>query len=302
MDISGILSKKQIQELRLLHKRQERYAQGRFVVEGHRAVIQVLRNRELDVLFLLVSGEYLESLNNEAGYGSGRDHSDETDETQDSGSGPAPAPAHLPGVDVPWSGPVYQVSARVITRISDTETAQGIMAVCRLPDPLPLDAMLEQTGVVLATDRIRDPGNLGTMIRSAVWFGLKGLVLSDGTTDLFHPKVVRSTAGATGVLPWHATGLPLFLEEASARGWKIHLLDSGPGSESYLSVQPSGRDILVVGNEASGISGDLRGSVYQKVRIDPAAGDGGSGFVESLNASVASAIVMARFCSEGREG
>lgn len=275
MSDSGQLSKKQIQALRLLRKRSERYAQERFIVEGHRAVAQVLENRVLDVLSLIVTADYLESLSVPGEDARSRDF--------------------LHG-DIP----VFQVTSRVFEQLADTDTAQGIMAICRLPDASDPDAMFGERGVILAADQIRDPGNLGTMVRTGVWFGLKGLVLSEGTVDLFHPKVVRSTAGATGVLPFITTGLSQFLKEASLRGWNIHLLDGGSGSSPYLSVRPTGRDILVVGSEATGISEAVIGMNFQRVRVDPAgsAGDAGeSRAVESLNASVASAIVMAHFCA-----
>ncbi|TVQ74221.1 MAG: RNA methyltransferase [Balneolaceae bacterium] len=278
MSDPGQLSKKQIQSLRLLRKRSERYAQKRFIVEGRRAVAQVLENRVLDVLSLIVSADY-------------RDPSGMPDEHAWSGE------------SLPGNIPVFQVSSHAFRQLADTDTAQGILAVCRMPDASDFDAMSCQKGVILAADRIQDPGNLGTMVRTAVWFGLKGLVLSEGTVDLFHPKVVRSTAGATGVLPFLTTNLPIYLKEASDRGWKIHLLDSGAGSRSYLAVKPTGRDLLVVGSEATGISGDIIDMDFQRVRVDPAGNDGitahgrESGAVESLNASVASAIVMAHFCA-----
>ncbi len=281
MSDPGQLSKKQIQALRLLRKRSERYAQKRFIVEGRRAVAQVLDNRILDVLSLVVSAD-------------SRDSSGMPEEH-------AWSEESLPG-----NIPVFQVGSRVFRQLADTDTAQGILAVCRLPSATVFDAMFGQKGVILTVDRIQDPGNLGTMVRTAVWFGLKGLVLSEGTVDLFHPKVVRSTAGATGVLPFLTTNLPIYLNEASDRGWKIHLLDSGSGSRSYLAVTPTGRDILVVGSEATGISGDIIDMDFQRVRVDPA-GNGGIAMnasdagefraVESLNASVASAIVMAHFCA-----
>ena len=278
MSDPGQLSKKQIQSLRLLRKRSERYAQKRFVVEGRRGVAQVLENRALDVLSLVVSADYRESS------GMPEEHA-------------------WPGESLPGNIPVFQVSSHAFRQLADTDTAQGILAVCRMPDASAFDAMFGQKGVILAADRIQDPGNLGTMIRTAVWFGLKGLVLSEGTVDLFHPKVVRSTAGATGVLPFLTTNLPVFLNEASEKGWKVHLLDSGAGSRSYLAVEPTGRDLLVAGSEATGISQDIIDLDFQRIRVDPAGNDGiaahgrESGAVESLNASVASAIVMAHFCA-----
>lgn len=278
MSDSAQLTKKQIQALRLLRKRPERYSQERFIVEGHRAVTQVLENRVLEVLSLVMSTDYRES-------------------------------SGIPGEDarsgefLPWDFQVFRVSSQVFRQLADTENAQGVLAVCRLPGASAPDAMLGEQGLMLAADRIRDPGNLGTMVRTAAWFGLKGLVLSEGTVDLFHPKVVRSTAGATGVLPFLTANLPFFLKKAAVNGWNIHLLDGGAGSASYLSVKSTGRDILVVGNEATGLSEDIIDMEFPRVRVDPAGSDRLAthdrepSAVESLNASVASAIVMAHFCA-----
>jgi RNA methyltransferase, TrmH family len=274
MDNPASLSKRQIQSLRTLRKKSGRYEQGQFVVEGHRAVMQVLQNSVLQIRFLIVTAAYLEVMREK-----------EPDIIKETFSGE--------------SCPVYQIGERVFQQLAGTDSAQGVLAVCHLPRPAATNILLERTGILLAADRIRDPGNLGTMVRTAVWFGLKGLILSEGTADLFHPKVVRSTAGATGVLPWLETNLLSFLEQASKQGWKVHLLDSGPGSVSHLTANPTGRDILVAGNEAGGLAGEIRNAGYPCLRIDPAwepVPGTSSPAVESLNASVASAIVMAHFC------
>lgn len=274
MEKPASLSKRQIQNLRALRKKSGRSEQLQFIVEGHRAVMQVLENGVLETMFLVVTAAYLESA-----------HDKEPDSMMKLQSG--------------GSCPVYQIGERIFQQLADTDTAQGVLAVCRLPEPASVDALLDGKGVLLAADRIRDPGNLGTMVRTAVWFGLKGILLSEGTADLFQPKVVRSTAGATGVLPWLETNLKSFLEQAAERGWKVRLLDSGAGSVSHLSAEPTGRDILVAGNEAGGLSGDIRDERYQRLRIDPAAERSpisSKPAVESLNASVAAAIVIAHFC------
>ena len=254
----------------MLRKRSERIAQSRFVVEGARAVEQVLRNGMLNVDFLVMTGEFMQSLGAQ-GFLSGK-----------TGAGK---------VDI--ESPVYTVTASVFNQIADTDTSQGLLAVCCIPKPAPDADILRRSGALLAVDQVQDPGNLGTIIRTAVWFGLEGLVLSPGTVDLFHPKVVRSTAGATGVIPWLETDLDVFLMEAAKQGWHIHLLDNAKDSQPYTRVARSDRDILVVGNEANGISQKVRTLGFGRVRIDPA---GASTGVESLNASVAAAIVMAHFC------
>ncbi len=264
------LSRSQIRSLQLLRKRPERYEQGRFLAEGRRAVEQILEHRAIHVEALVMTQEYMDSTNVDL------------------------------GTKLPDDIPCYSVNASVFDRLTDTETAQGVLAVCRIPDPIPEKKLLGHRGVLLGVDRIQDPGNLGTIVRTAAWFGLAGLVVSAGTVDLLHPKVVRSTAGATGALPWLTSELSAFLDTAGKQGWKIHLMDSGPGSKSYLATEPTGKDILVVGNEAGGISRELHDAGYPSLRIDPVP-EAGKVAVESLNASVASAIMMAHFCSRTDE-
>ncbi len=299
------LSRKQIQSIRLLHKRPGRHAQRRFVVEGVRAVEQVLRNRVLEVVSLIMTGEFRDSLETSPDKAIA-DHQvdvnqNDADYEVDVNDNDAD---HQ--VDVQCNEatdirqmlfrqselPVYTVSASVFSKMTDTDTSQGLMAVCSIPDAISVDELLDRNGLLLACDRIQDPGNMGTMARTAVWFGLEGLVVSPGTVDLFHPKVVRGTAGATGVIPWLETDLPSFLTKAGERGWQIYLLDKGSGSRPFRDISPSDKDIIIVGNEANGISQDLLTMGFRLLRIDPA---GSSTGVESLNASVAAAIMMAHF-------
>ncbi len=266
------LSKKQIKALRLLGKRSERYARGRFIVEGERAVRQILANGRLEVQQIIVDESRLD--------------------VKDS----------IPDADVNNVPPCYTVTSDRFRRLTDTRTAQGVLAVCAIPEPSGADELMERSGMLFAADRIQDPGNMGTMIRTAVWFGVRGMVVSPGTVDLFHPKVVRSTAGSTGVLPWLESDLPEFLMNAREAGWNVHLLDAGPGAYSYRDMAATGKDILVVGNEANGIDERLHRAEYAKIRIDhgPLI-TGGAGTdqqpegVESLNASAAAAIAMAHF-------
>lgn len=269
------LTTSQIKALRRLSRREERRRQNRMLVEGWRAVEQVLLNRLLEVEMIVVAADLerapiLQMIR------------------QTRGTNP---------VDV------REVPRTVFDQLADTDAAQGIMLVCRLPEALAEAELLTKHGVLLALDGVQDPGNLGTLVRTAVWFGLAGLALGSGSVDLFHPKVVRSTAGATGVLPWMEGELPAFLSQASRSGWRVCLLDATPGAVSYDQVQPTGRDILVAGNEANGLSAEiLQHTEFVRMRIEAGSdANHGSGVgvpgVESLNVAVASAIVMAHFCS-----
>lgn len=171
--------------------------------------------------------------------------------------------------------------------LSDTENPQGVMAVCKIPDEITPDKLAARSGVIIATDAIQDPGNLGTMIRTAVWFGAVGLICGTGTVDPWHPKVVRSTAGATGAIPWLSDDLKSLFRQLVAEGWKVLLLDGGEGSVPLPDVEKQEKTVLVVGNEANGINPELMTSNRQRVKIE-----GNPGTVESLNAAIALGIAM----------
>lgn len=185
---------------------------------------------------------------------------------------------------------VYEIESEDFLSISDTENSQGIMAVCEIPFKANLDELVQAEGVIVATDAIQDPGNLGTMIRTASWFDAAGIIFGTGTVDSFHPKVVRSTAGATGRLAYQSGDLFKIIREFEDHGWDIFLMDGGKDSISLKEVEPERRTLIVVGNEGSGISGNLFSSTRKKVRID-----GKSEAVESLNAAVATSIALFHF-------
>jgi TrmH family RNA methyltransferase len=158
-----------------------------------------------------------------------------------------------------------------------------------MPAELPPEQMADQTGLVLATDAIQDPGNLGTIIRTASWFGVKGLLSGKGTVDLFHPKLVRSTAGATGTVPHVNVELKEALSIFEKKGWQIVLLDSSSESIPLKEVKRQEKTLIIVGNEANGIDQSLVGSDRLKARIaSPRKG----GNVESLNAAIATSIAL----------
>lgn len=143
-------------------------------------------------------------------------------------------------------------------------------------------------GCILALDHLQDPGNMGTIIRTADWFGIRQIVCSNDTVSCFNPKVVQSTMG--GLFRTHIsyTDLPSYLAQAKGEGYKVFgaLLD---GSNVYQTPIQPGRNILVIGNESKGITPEVQQLVDQRLLI-PNLG----GTCESLNAAVATAIL----CSE----
>ena len=294
------LSRKQVQDLRQLRRRRERYRKGLFFAEGQRAVQQILRNGVIRVDMLILEERLRQDVEDHL---NGRKIISKGNEDVDQ-----PSNNMVTGIladlmktrseECSDRPKLFFASSSVIRQISDTESSQGVIAVFSIPDPCSEAELLEKKGTMLVVDRVQDPGNLGTMIRTAAWFGLKGVVLSPGTVDLFHPKVVRGTAGATGVLDWLSTDLSTFLSMADDRGWMVNLLDAGDGAISWTDAPVGDKQLLVVGNEANGIASDLKKQGYRRVCIDPVMSfDEQKRFmgVESLNVSVAAGIMMARY-------
>ncbi len=191
------------------------------------------------------------------------------------------------------SGAKVRIStAKTLKMLTDTQTTQGILAVVRIPEQPALDAITIKPGsMIIALDGLGDPGNLGTVYRTAAWFGADFLIAGKGTVDLYNPKTVRSTAGATGTVPVIEAELLAALEQLQQKGCAVRLLDLSPEAESVagladtLGEQPA---VFVLGNEAHGIQDALR-ERYQSVYIP-----GNSDNVESLNAAVSAGILMSR--------
>lgn len=183
----------------------------------------------------------------------------------------------------------YLLSDDVFAEVTDTDTPQGVLALCRMPEETAVEELISQPGIIVALDGIQDPGNLGTIIRTAAWFGVKGILSGRGTVDLFHPKVVRGTAGATGVIP-HCNGkLKEILPRFEAAGWPVFLLDAGADSVALSEISSIDKAVIVIGNEAHGVDSELISGERRKVCISASQAHTG---VESLNAAVATSIAL----------
>lgn len=186
--------------------------------------------------------------------------------------------------------PFYELESADFESIADTDNPQGIIAVCKIPTETTPQQLSQKNGVLLATDAIQDPGNLGTMVRTACWFDVAGIIFGQGTVDPFHPKVVRSTAGATGVLPFVSGDLSELLDFFEENNRESFLLDAGENSKNIHEIDPPQKSILVIGNEGNGISEELLNSGRNRIKIN-----GNAERVESLNASIACSIALYEF-------
>lgn len=194
-----------------------------------------------------------------------------------------------------------EIGHDVMKRISSLASPSPVLAVVRKPENIYTDdlsalrQLIADGGLFLALDTIRDPGNLGTILRIADWFGINAVFAEKDTVDVFNPKTVQATMGAVFRVRMHYTDLPSLAELFIEAGGKVYgtFLD---GDDLYHMDLKTGADcpvMIVVGNESEGISARMEAKVSNRLYIPPfPPEDPGS---ESLNAAVATAVTVAEF-------
>ena len=234
--------------VRSLGRRDRRAAERAFVVEGVRAVRDALESGATPRLLLLRQGEPDASVDLVLSAG---------------------APARV-------------VERRLFDRLSDVQTPQGVLAVFPFPSLAP--APDDPAPLVLVLDRLRDPGNLGTLLRAAAAAGVNAVYLSPETVDPWNPKVVRAGMGAHFRIPL----IPLdtaILDELRGR-FPRRAIASAAATRPYDAVDWTGPAALVIGGEAEGVGPEMEAWGTEEVGI-PLAHD-----VESLNAAVAGVVIL----------
>ena len=188
-----------------------------------------------------------------------------------------------------------------IEQMSGLRTPQGVLGVFKKRQ---MDnGQWTMDDLVLALDGIQDPGNLGTIIRTCDWFGVHHIYCSHDTADCYNPKVVQATMGALARVQVHYGNLQEWLQELKIKNSKLKifgtLLD---GKDMYEELRSKGAkklrsegSIIIMGNEGNGISEAVRKLVTHPIRIPSWPNKEASDVVESLNVSVATAIVLAAF-------
>lgn len=185
-----------------------------------------------------------------------------------------------------FDGPTYVVPAPHLAALSDVDTPQGLLAVAQLT-PTPV-ADLAACRAVLALDGVQDPGNVGTLLRTAAWFGADAVLAGPGTADVYGPKVVRAAMGGLwDVRLARADDLTASLGVLQARGFTAYGADlDGDDARRWTPAAPS---VLVLGSEAHGLSDAVRAQLDARVRL---AGQAGRAGAESLNVAVAGGILL----------
>lgn len=181
---------------------------------------------------------------------------------------------------------VYEVAEGAARALADTQAPQGIFCVVERPDSAEL-RNLDAAGAYLVLEDIRDPGNLGTMLRTAEALALDAVVLSEGCADLFSPKVTRASMGAVFRLP-AVTGAdaPQALRQLGEHGVKTYAAVASGGALDIRAADLSGGVALAVGNEGNGLTEECVRACGARVTIPM------RGRAESLNAASAAAILV----------
>ncbi len=177
----------------------------------------------------------------------------------------------------------FEASQVQIQQISDSKTPQGIICVARIPDP-PEKLDTKDTKIMLVLDHISDPGNMGTIFRTALWFGIQDILLGPDCADPYSPKVVRASMGAIAFLRLHRSDDLCASAEAwlAAAGEVAALHMQGTALQHFKTEKPL---FLIVGSESHGVD-------HQLLKLSTALSIKKPGTGESLNAAMATGIAL----------
>ncbi|NGM66994.1 TrmH family RNA methyltransferase [Sphingobacterium sp. SGR-19] len=242
-----MLSKAQISLITSLQHKKFRKQHGLFIVEGVKSVLEFLSS-DYQVHSLYTTAEARTKMGN-----------------------------------LPQKLKCIEVTLSEFQKISGLTNPQGVLALVHLPTIESFDWALLRQQHNLLLDDIQDPGNLGTIIRTAEWFGINHIICSVGTVDAFNPKVVQATMGSLARVKIYYTPLANFIDQSEMPTFGA-LLDG----KSIYKTDFGNAGLIIMGNEGNGINDDIVEKVDHPITIPRI------GHAESLNVAVASTI----FCSE----
>ena len=247
-----MISKAKISELKKLSQKKFRAESGLFIVEGTKSVEDLLAS-SLPVVELFATTSWLQAHHGQ-----------------------------LAGITA------VEVTDTELERITALTTPQQVLAVVRTPHFTPAD--LDFADALLVLDGIRDPGNLGTILRTADWFGFRQVLCSPDCVEWTNPKTVQATMGSFARVKVVYANLPECLSQPQVQG---RIFGTFMRGEPIQNIDFQKNDILVIGNEGKGISPEVAQCVQQRVSVPLASAN--PSHAESLNASIAAAIVMYEF-------
>ena len=248
-----MLTNNKIKLIKSLDKKRERVEAGCFVVEGEKMVRELLMSR-FETIEVFAVQQYIDEL-----------------------------PANLKR-----KAEITAISERDLERISFLKTPNKAVALAKLPKKQPLPDL---SGLNIALDNVQDPGNLGTIVRTAAWFGIGNVFCSPDTVDVYNPKVIQSTMGA--IFKVNVSYCNLADLAANARKAGIPMFGTRLDGDNLYAAKLPKDAIVVMGNESKGLSAEISALTDSNLKIPsyaPPTAD-----MESLNVSVATAIVCAEF-------
>ena len=250
------ISKNQLKQFASLKEKKTREKEGLFIAEGEK-IIDELIHSDLEIISILAINEWL------------------TENTQ-----------LLKKMN---HHNIFEVTTNELQKISSLKTPNNVIAVARIPEVSFQIHNLENK-LTLVLSNIQDPGNLGTIIRLADWFGIETIVCSKNTVELFNPKVIQSTMGAFLRVNVFYENLVSFFEELNP---KIPVYGAFLDGKNIYNETLPGAGIIVMGNESKGISNEIEKYVTHKITIPTFTQKPEK--TESLNVSVATAIICSEF-------
>jgi TrmH family RNA methyltransferase len=243
-----MLSKNTVKFIKSLHQKKYRLESGKFFVEGEKSVVEVLQS-SFTVDLLLVTQEF--------------------------------ATKHAALL----SGKAFEVlfvTPNQLEQLGQYQSNDAALAVVQMK---PNQAFLPEKGeLILALDEVRDPGNLGTIIRIADWYGIKKLIFSSHSAEFYNPKVIQSSMGSFTRVQFYYGDLAVAFQE-----WKLPVYGAFLEGESIHELTNPTPGVLLLGNESQGISKEVEKWVSSKITIPS------FGKAESLNVAIATAIFCDNF-------
>ncbi len=249
-----MLTQNKIKYIRSLDIKKNRQQNGCFIVEGEKMVVELIEsNFKIVELFALPDfiSQNIEKIKNRC--------------------------------------PFDEITERELKKISSLKTPNQVVAIAEIPKYIIEQSLF--TSLNIALDNIQDPGNLGTIIRTANWFGVKNIFCSHNTVDTFNPKVIQATMGAIFRTNIVYCDLTEVIEKTKNSNLQVYgaLLDG----ENIYSSKLNNSGLIVLGNESKGISEPIQKLIDIKIRIPNFPID--STAMESLNVGIANAVILAEF-------
>jgi TrmH family RNA methyltransferase len=241
-----MLSKSQISFIKSLHQKKYRKENGLFIIEGIKSLLEFNNSRyQIQSIYYLPQYQSL-------------------------------LPKLAPNIEL------FEVNNAELSKISTLQAPPGLLALLRIPKESVSDHRVLRDTYSIALDGVQDPGNLGTIIRTADWFGFKNVICSENTVEVYNPKTVQATMGSLARVNVFYVNLPNYLSEATIPVYAAML-----SGKNLFEVKWQKEGILVLGNEGQGISSQVADTVANAITIPRI------GAAESLNVSISGAIICA---------